>query len=262
MRIERQQYKDSTYENALVQGCDSFQLKLDGWWVRIEIKGGVATVYSRTNRELKDHSFVINGDVNAVLVGELMFGTNWSQDSSRKGKIFLFDMWKSDELDTEGLPYKTRYSLLKTVMPFLPPHFQRVPNFPITEWPSIWKMFVTDGAYEGVVFRKKTDPVNATLLRQKNTIEDEYTVLGYTPGEGKYSDTLGAIIVGDKAGKPMLTGDGSPASVGGGFDDADRDTIWAARPDFLGRRFKVEGKYRFPESGLLRHPNFTGWVSV
>lgn len=260
MRTSRQDYKDSNYETALIAGCDSFQLKYDGWFCRIEIEGTYARVYSRANRELPDFNFEITNPMSATLVGELMHGTNWAQQENLKGKIFLFDVWHKDGLDLEDQPYRTRYSLLKAIIPMLPPHFQRIPNFPIGEFPKMWEMFVKTGDFEGVVFRNKQAQVGAPLLRQKNVIEAIYTVLGTNQGEGKYATTLGALLIGDQEGKPLFDTGGNHASVGGGFDDAERNRIWASRDTFHGKKFKAEGRYLFKETGLLRHPNFVEWI--
>jgi hypothetical protein len=252
MKELRQNYKDATLQDATRYGCDVFQLKYDGWWSRNEIRLGVGTVYSDTNRELTKFGFHTPANpLTTDLIGELMHGTNWAQKEQLKGKCFLFDIWHLNGEDLEAMPYRDRYSLLKTVTPFLPPQFIRVPNFPISQFASIWQTFVTDGDYEGVVFRKSQGKVGDTLYRMKATVTDEYECTGFEQGEGKFEGTLGSILARTKYG--------NNAKVGGGLSNEQRREIWDNPKEFLGRWFEVEGKKRFEETGLLRHPNFVRW---
>jgi len=252
MKELRQNYKDGTYQDAVRNGCDMFQLKYDGWWARNEIRSGVGAVFSETNRELSKFAFSTpTNPLTCDLIGELMHGTNWAQKEELKGKQFLYDIWHLNGQDLEDVSYRDRYALLKTVMPFLPPGFIRVPNFPIANFENIWKTFVVDGGYEGVVFRKTNDKVGATLLRMKAVVTDVYKCTGFEQGEGRLSGTLGTILA--------VTKTGHPARVGGGISDAHRKEIWENPKDFLDRWFEVEGKKRFEETGLLRHPNLVRW---
>lgn len=260
MRTSRQDYADSNIEEARKKGCDTLQLKYDGWWARTEIIGGEAIVYSRTARPLT--SFPADPSITATIIGEYMFGTNWSQKPQLQGKTFAFDLWASNGVDLEGRPYKERYALLKTILPFLPPTYLRVANFNIEDYEDIWRTFVASGEYEGVVFRRRQDTVGSLLLRQKNTITDEYTCLKILKGEGKHAERCGSVIIGDISGRPLFTSDRSPATVGGGWDDDEREDMIKNPQNYEGRRFEVEGKARFSDSGLLRHPNFIRWKDL
>jgi hypothetical protein len=250
VRKDRQKYIDSNFEAARSQGCDCLQLKYDGWWTRFEITKGKAQAFSRTGRRLPEHDFVCGlGD--AVLVGELMFGTNWSQDPQLQGRIFFFDCWFLDDADLSGFAYRDRYSLLKTAFPYLPKQASRVLNFPIESYETIWNEFVVKSTYEGVIFRRSKDDINQPVYRQKNVVTDEYKVTAITEGEGKHSGRLGALVCTTKQGVRAL--------VGGGFTDDDREEIFSNPQRYVGRYCFVEGRSRFPDTGLLRHPNFCGW---
>lgn len=255
MRTARQDYKEATYEEAMVIGCDFFQLKYDGWWSRTEVYGRSGVLYTRNDRELRDLRFDSTEQADGTFIGEVMYGTNWAQQEQLKGKVFLFDVWRLKDQDLEGMDYKTRYALLKSAQPFLPPNFLRVQNFPMEQFPVIWEKEVTNGNFEGVVFRKKADTVGKPLYRLKKIVTDEYECVGFTEGEGKYIGTLGAL--------QFRTRDMGATSiyptVGGGLSDAERKEIWAARETYKGRWFEVEGKARFETTGLLRHPNFVRW---
>jgi hypothetical protein len=259
MRTARQEYKESLYEEALDLKCDSFQLKYDGWWSRTEIHAGVGRVFTRTERELDD--FLFHSNQPGSFIGEIMYGTNWAQNPARLGKVFLFDVWRLGDTDLEHLPYKTRFQLLKSAQPFLPENYLRVNFYPIRDFRSVWDSQVVNGDFEGVVFRRSTDTVGATLLRLKKEVHDEYICLGYEEGQGKYTGTLGALHFGTKEDPThkVFVDSGHPATVGGGFTDEQRKHIWNNKEDYLGKWFEVVGKQRFETTGLLRHPNFTRW---
>jgi len=250
MRTQRQDYKDSAYMDARRLGSDTLQLKYDGWWVRIEITNGQGRLFTQTNREVERFQFQLTQEpMNAVVVGELMHGTQWSQDPNRLGKVFLFDCWQVDDTPLETLPYKTRYAVLKTIQKRLPRNYELVPNFRVDDYDKVWKEFVETELFEGVVFRDSRATVGTPVLRHKNTIADDAIVVGFQEGEGKHEGRLGALLcrIGDQ-----------PQDVGGGFDDDQREEIWTHKDDYLGRYCQIEGKARF-NSGALRHPNFVAW---
>mgnify|MGYP000898379456 FL=1 len=250
MRTQRQDYRDSTFDEAF-RKCDVLQLKYDGWWARIEIVGGHGRVFTQTNRELPKFAFRLQTEpLDAVLVGELMYGTQWSQEPTRYGKIYLFDCWQVGTTPLETMDYRTRYSVMSTLQPRLPPNFHKIHNFRIQDYDKIWKEFVEPELFEGVVFRDSKANVAAPVLRHKNTISDDVLVVGFIAGEGKHDGRLGALAT--------RTTSGITLDVGGGFSDEDREEIWRAQDAYRGRWAQVEGKARF-SSGALRHPNFVGW---
>jgi ATP-dependent DNA ligase len=249
MKLDRQDYKDSTRAEALAQGCDVCQLKYDGWWTRIEIKNGFVDFYSRTGRKFKSFCFA-DVELECILVGETMQGTQWSQDPTRVGRTFLFDIWKYDGVMLYGQEYVLRYRFLKLVMSRLPDSFSLVDNYPMSQADELWTGLVQTGAYEGLVYRRRKDFVDVTLLREKNVITRDLKAIGFIEGEGKHAGRLGAI-----RGE---TPEGVLVDVGGGFTDQQREEIWYLQDRLLGHYFEVEARAVF-DSGSLRHPNFTRW---
>ena len=83
------------------------------------------------------------------------------------------------------------------------------------------------------------------LLKVKvmNTIDLE--VIGFEEGEGKYENSLGAIIVEYK---------GYPVKVGSGYSDKDRSYIWENRDNLIGRIVEVQ---YFEESKNSRDDNLS-----
>lgn len=250
MKTSRQTYIDSNRDEAAFHGADSFQLKYDGWWTQCIASNGNFVMNSKEVRTFRNGQF--SSGISAVIIGEFMQGTQWSQKPEHAGKFYIFDLWGLHDVDTTDFPYRDRYALLQTLIPDLPGWCQLVKNYPMTQWDTIWNSQVETGLFEGCVFRNRHDPVSAPIHRIKRDIEATYTITGFVEGIGKYSGTLGAVIIDKK------TDSGADATVGGGWSDEERDEIWNNQTSFLGRQFDAVGKYRF-ESGLLRHPNFKRW---
>lgn len=248
MKLDRQKYIDSNAYDAKTAGCDTVQLKYDGWWVRVECSDGLAKLFSRTQRHV--HTLPIDPLVHGTFIGEYMFGTQWAQKQDRLGKVFLFDCWSATGQDTSQFQYKERYALARANLPLLGETFRLVQNYPITSFDQVWNQFVSTGEYEGVVFRRRHGTVDDVLHRQKRKVTKDLRVIGFEPGEGKHLGRLGALI--------GITATGTSISVGGGFDDSEREAIWRDQDRFLGKTFEVEGYAEF-ESGSLRHPQFVRW---
>ena len=248
--VTRQTYVDSNFDEAIKLGCNCFQLKYDGWWTRAVFTDGSFTMYSQTGREFNTGH--VSSGLNAIVIGEFMQGTQWSQDPHHKGKFYVFDLWEFDGVELTGMSYRDRYAYLKSIKPLLPSWAELVVNYPMDTYNTIWEMFVMSGKFEGVVYRDSHSPVSKPLLRIKRDIEDTYLAVGFEEGIGKHSGRLGAIITDKK------TDDGKSATVGGGFSDEERHEIWNNQAAYINRKFDVVGKHRF-NSGLLRHPNFIRW---
>jgi len=113
---------------------------------------------------------------------------------------------------------------------------------PIVE--PIWKrdyegvmLNTTNGLYE--IKRSKE------LIKIKHIEEVILPIIDFIEGEGKYEDSLGAIIVDYK---------GSRVGVGSGFTDDERQQIWSFQRSYLGRKVEIE---TFGES-----KNQTGSISL
>lgn len=247
--IPVQQYKDATVEQAIAHGCDIIQPKYDGWNARIEIHYGWVTWYSKTDRKYHQICYP-DVELHAVLYAEHMFGTQWSKQAGREGLTYVFDIHTLNGENVSGFTYRERYSLVRSLLNRLPAGFSAVPCFPISAYAETWENYVTNNAFEGVVFRRKLDPLTALILRHKNTVTEDLCITGFIEGEGKYAGRLGSVTA--------VTKTGVPVDVGGGFDDLQRYEIWNAREKYLGRWFEAEARGRF-ESGSPRHPNFIRW---
>ncbi|MEG5063124.1 hypothetical protein QUB33_05820 [Microcoleus sp. B3-A4] len=92
------------------------------------------------------------------------------------------------------------------------------------------------------------------LLKVKNFVKNNFTVIGFTKGSGKYLKSLGNVLI-----RGMIDGRTINSKVGTGFTDLERSTIWANQADYLGRTVEVV-YLGVTATGSLRHPIFSAFV--
>jgi DNA ligase-1 len=104
---------------------------------------------------------------------------------------------------------------------------------------------------EGVVikntghFYRFIRSVDWMKMKEINTIEGQ--IVDYQRGTGKFSETLGALIV--------KLENGVIANVGSGFSDMDRNYFWSNKEENLGKFIEIEYHERTLD-GSLRHARF------
>lgn len=254
-RYARQNYVDidiSSVDPFLHPIC---QLKYDGIWCCCDVdEARNARYYSRNGQLKLTENLSQYGVEPGAYIGELMFGSEWAQDPSRKGKFFVFDQVEHRSVCWKASNYLARYSALtRHLLTFPIPHWSLVQIFNTTDSLDIWKALVEKELFEGLVFRKWEDPWDVTLFRAKYELTEDLYVIGFEEGEGRLKGSLGSLIAsGSKVGLPPLH------KIGGGMSDKLRKEIWTSPSRFLGRCFEVTAKKKFA-SGQLRHPNFKCW---
>lgn len=250
-QVPLQDYKEATIEEAVALGYDVVQPKYDGWNARIEIAYGWVTFYSKTGRVYRQFCFP-NAELLCVLKGEDMYGTQWSQRPEREGKTYIFDLVSLNGNLINHLQYRERIALLHTVIGRLPATFELVQSRPISWAPDMWKQLVEGPEqFEGVVFRKRLDNAEGTLLRLKKTFTEDLIAIEFIQAtDGKHAGYLKSIVGRSK--------DGGETTVGGGYADDQRVDFWLRREALVGRIFEAEARVKF-ESGALRSANFTRW---
>jgi ATP-dependent DNA ligase len=238
-------YLDADVQLARERGFDICQLKLDGWWCRATHAASTATFYSETDREFARANIV--GLDGCTLIGEFMRGTQWSQREDRKGLFFVYDITRLFGVPIIEETYLQRYKMLRRLQ--LPSTYRLIENFHTDHFESIWQRYILHEGYEGVVFRRSSSTINDAIIRHKRIYTLDGIVIGFEVGNGKYSESLGAVRV--SVGKGVTT-------VGGGFSDAERHHIWANQSRYLGKYMELEASAIF-ESGAARHPRFVRW---
>lgn len=89
-----------------------------------------------------------------------------------------------------------------------------------------------------------------TWAKVKKYITDDVVIIGYTQGNGKYADTIGAVRFGKwKNGDLVELGQTS------GMDDATRRMFGMNQTEYLGRVMEI-GAMEQLKSGAYRHPRF------
>ena len=180
-----------------------------------------------------------------------MFGSEWSTQENRSGKLYLFDICEHKGEDLRSLPYYQRHELLRKLKrESLPSHWSVIENYPTLQIDSIWLNLVESGKFEGVVFRGLEDPWSAEIPRAKLTKTIDLRIVDFERGNGQFANCLGALVAVDEQGITH--------SVGGGLTTKMRKEIWSDKEKYRGRVFVCECKKIF-ESGKLRHPNFVEW---
>lgn len=245
LSFQRQQYCDYDNPHIPPRGCDAVQIKYDGIWCHAVITTEDVSYYSR-NGKLKKRFANTHAWTPCIVLGEYMFGSQWSQDPQRKEKLFVFDVLQINSSDIDKYPYYQRINELKTL--HLPESWKQVQTYPADQAPLLWD-YCLKFDYEGLVWRNTFDPFAVILHRTKRSIEDDFYICAFYEGEGRNANRLGAI------GVSQIPGGFELMRVGGGFSDSLRKEIWKNRDKYLHKCVKIKGKLRFT-SGAFRHPNF------
>lgn len=244
----------------MVAGAPSetlLQLKYDGIWAKVVIDENCGRVFSKTG-QLKatipiDPTLPGFPTSTTVLLGEYMYGSQWSQHPSRKGLLYIFDCPFLDGIDISGQPYETRYRKALSCCSTLGKPFQPVPCYSILNLGGIWLEIEKRQSHEGVILRRWDSPFNTQLYKLKREVEDDFIILDMVEGKGKHEGRMGALKLGQF--NPATGQVEYVCDVGGGFDDLTRRSFWDGKKQIVGQVCLVKGKGRF-ESGAIRHPNF------
>ena len=239
---------------------DTVELKMDGiWGVYICDIDGNWTITSRTGKIKKEgrrveHHDGLNG---ATIIGEFMHGSHWANERGLDGNFYAYDMLCSKEYgDMRGRNFVDRRRELKRTF-----HHKIMPDFmhlnhsnPAADWESLWKGYVEEQDYEGLVFKKDNETFkDSTWARMKHKAEIDYICMGFANGgeDTRYKDTVGTILgglVNDEGGWEIV------CKVGG-LTDIQRNFFRDNTDYFIGKVFTAHG-YCFYPSGAIRHPKF------
>jgi len=238
-------------QEPLTDWC--FQLKYDGIWGKVVVENNMARVYSKTD-QLKC-SFAVPAWLFArkpiVLLAEYMYGSQWSQQDDRAGRLYVFDCLVFDGNDLSTLPYAQRKKQADALVVELGAPFYKVDTYNITRLGEVWGVLEQTMKYEGLIVRNLTSTYFTKLFKLKTEVEDDYVVMGFKPGEGKHDGRLGSLILAQYSVDNLTF----VMDCGGGFSDELRQQIWDKQDYVVGKVCRVKGKSRFT-SGALRHPQF------
>lgn len=119
------------------------------------------------------------------------------------------------------------------------------------EEPEKYSESLKANEFEGTVWKKKDGKYGEAepWVKDKNETYIDMQIVGVVEGQGKYSGSLGAILVEN-------TETGAVTSVGTGFTDELRDEIYKNQDDYIGKTVEVKG-LQVNSSGRVRAPRFS-----
>lgn len=245
----RQKYKTLKTQRDINHFVESLelpvaQIKFDGIWVQAVVRNGIAELYSRTDK----HKTTMRVSVpDGIYIGEYIAYTNRAMTHPFREKVIIFDCIEHEGADLTLDPYWKRMVSLN----YLTEPFIRILSVPGYQWKYL--LHKTNKLNEeGIVLKDIHGKYFDSIGRYKVSCQDDFFIVRFYKGEGKYSETLGAIGVSDVAGGTELM------RVGGGFTDLQRDQIWKNRDSLFDCAVSIRGSFRF-DSGAFRHPNFVGF---
>lgn len=243
--------------------------KHDGWYGYIDLPS--CTIHSRAMRvipALRDFCLEIQGkapNVRGRLLFEIMIeGMEVDSFHTLNGilnrkheqaddvylRVHDFIPLKQNEMSA-----KTRYEFASEIVSrFSDSRVRTSPLLGVSSNPDEWQALaakVWEKGGEGVILKRSNAPYsfekrNADLMKIKEEVTLDLLVVDVIGGEGKYSHTLGALIVQGKNGiKHKISG----------MTDAERDDWWMKPNDIKGKVVEVKAM-KVLKDGTLREPRY------
>ena len=251
--IDRPKFKEFRPDDEIPDHYDIFQLKMDGIWGRMVIRDGTMKIYSRTGK-LKDKGLIDNPHIDCVLLGEYMKGSHWGHKMKVDGYFYVFDCVELFGQDLRDTPLADRLDMSALEVNRLPLWVIMLETFDVSQYKDMWKRFVEDLAYEGLVFKNSSSAYGDkdAWARMKGVVEMEYICHGFRDADvgTKYEGQVGAVI-GTLADKEIYV-------TCGGLTEEQRKLYTMHQNEFIGRVFTAKGNAWYP-SGSIRHPMFKQW---
>lgn len=175
-------------------------------------------------------------------------------ETAKSAYIMCHDFVPEDDI---AMPFSMRYALLAEVVRYMNAPKNKVQIAPVLgvsdselTWRETAQEIWAKGG-EGIILKAteagySPDKRNADLLKIKEEVTLDLLVVGMQHGAGKYADTLGTLIVRDKAG--IL----HPVS---GMTDTQRNRWWNGTETIIGKVVEVKAM-KILKDGSLREPRF------
>ena len=271
-QVERQKYVDLTRQEAETfyrTNSDAIlSLKYDGIWgalvidslsVVSQLSNSSSTIYSRTKSvKAVDYLRGFPCTDQVVLLGEYMYGQEWSNHPSRVGKFFVYDCIYYQD-DIRKFPYAYRYEHLLAFCNSCGANskLQVIPYVEASRSSVVLEELYKTKSFEGIVLRNKSGTYFDPIYRHKTSSTDDFVISGWSMAEdGQFAGSLGALHVSQYSEGELV----EVCRVGGGFTPEERKVLWEDRENLIGKVVEVSFSKRFA-SGSLRHPNFVRFRS-
>jgi len=258
--IDRPKFRELRWEKHKVipEQYDTVQLKMDGIWGCMKISHGQWAIYSRTGK-MKVDGVLEDRTLDAILLGEFMFGSHWGHKMGKNRNFYIFDC---AEMNGENITDMT----LSSRMTFATEMYHRLngeieglrilETYKTEEWSRLWDEFVQEYGYEGLVFKDSSSKFydKKAWARMKAVVEMDYICTGFRDAdEGtKYEGMVGSVL-GTLIDKDVYV-------TVGGITEAQREVFTKMPEMYVGQVFTAKGNNWYP-SGAIRHPQFMRWRS-
>ncbi len=206
-----------------------------------------------------DGELYIPGEKFDVISGIVRDRTNY--DINAKARV-EFRVFAVGSLSAPLMPAGLMYDLMMSALPdagkvsYLP--CSSIPNTPASIQIEAELVKISGRSAEGIMLRNPSsvyaDGRSNNLLKVKNFVKSNFTIVGFTKGTGKYIKSLGNLLIRGMVGEVIVN-----SKVGTGFTDLMRSQIWTNQVTFLGEDIEVIFLGVTP-GGSLRHPIFSSFV--
>ncbi len=237
------------------------ELKYDGWFTTLILKGHRWELYSRTDR-LLDEGTLVERVPYTVLQGEYLFGTEWAKDRGEGYKsIVVFDAECINREDMTEITYEDKRKLIKK---FIDDTFKSarilggvrlIDSVDIMDAPALWQEKVIKGGFEGLVFKHTDRSSQEPFARMKRAVDMDYVCMGF---EESTSDTYEGWGVACVYGGLYVKGELTRVCKVSGLTNDIRKEFYDHPERYIGQVFEAQGK-KITKKGALRHPNFIRW---
>lgn len=264
----------STFDCALAEPFErlfeyvAIEPKLDGVRCLAIKQNGSTTLYTRNGKTINGFPSIVEQIDNlpvddVVLDGEVM-GSDYKDTMEKLFKktgikeadYHIFDLLPLDEFQNgeSKLPYIRRRENLVEVSAFFGDNLKLVKVYEFINNPSVeditkWVSIAESEGYEGTMVKNgfATYKTKRTydIQKCKTFYSDEFVIVDFEEGDGKYAGTLGKVIV---------DVDGVLVGVGSGFTDEERHEIWNNKERFRGMQIEVQYQEKIAKTGSLRFP--------
>lgn len=162
------------------------------------------------------------------------------------------------DLENPSVIYKTRLEIITNVgyvlQDYLENRFKVIPTIDITEDESLFLNYfnmLTSENREGIILKKLNAGYsfgkrNSDMMKIKEEITEDCKVINIIKGEGKYQDTVGALVVQRENGVYIQVS---------GMTDKQRELWWEDRMSIIGKTVEIKAMKELPD-GTLREPRF------
>jgi DNA ligase-1 len=248
------------------------EVKIDGTRCIVIKQGNSVNMFTRNGKLLSGFDDIIEQVKSLptdtiVLDGEL-YGKDYvdtmnklfRKTSAKKANYMIFDTLTLDEFKAgvSDSDYFTRKEALKNIITDIYDNLVRIDPFKIIKNATPADIdeatqYAMSIGFEGAMIKpldgKYECKRSYTWQKSKVFESDEFKIIDFEEGDGKYKGTLGKVIV---------DVNGVAVGVGSGWTDADRSEIWGNKDRYLGSLIEVRYQEKTKDNSL-RFPTVKGF---